>query len=118
MIDREALLEEIHSMRKEFCNLLAINLYRDFVEGEYVCNIDIILSGSPFTGEGKKMCLRFMGVSDYKSDGFDSNFWVPMIQITDISSRQMEGLNCIVKDDENKSFSFYCGSLSFEISDQ
>ena len=118
MINREAIIEEFHSMRKEFCHLLEITLYRDFRESEYDCNIDIILSDNTFTDDGKKLYLKFAKVSDYESDRLDSSFWVPSIQITDISSRQMEGINYLVVDDENRSFSFYCSSFSFEIINQ
>jgi hypothetical protein len=115
MTNSNQLISNFYQKQKEFGYLQSINLYRNINEGgcsEYSLNIS--LCGYPFYEGNQKLLLTFLGVRNFKIGDLEGLFKL-ILNITNVSEHQMEGINYRVKEDENELFSFYCEIFEFQI---
>jgi hypothetical protein len=79
-------------------------------------SLNIVLCSDPPSEEKGGLLLRFGNVRDFEIGHF--SFWLhisPWIEITDISSHQLEGIYFQVTEDEHRMFTFYSKTFEFEV---
>jgi hypothetical protein len=109
------LMSDYYQKQKEFGYLQSFNLYRNLNEvgcSEY--DLNITLSDYPFYEGDHKLLITFSGVRNLRIGDFEGLFKL-IINISNISKDQMEGINYKVKEEEYELFSFYCDKFNFEI---
>jgi len=82
-------------------------------DGEIEHTIVLKLENYSHNQKCKNAQLTFFGVRALKLGDID---WPAalLVNVTDISQDQMEGIRYSVREDENDLFSFYCKSFSFQ----
>lgn len=110
-------LMDFNNVQKKFGYIQSINLNRNItVNGcsEYL--FEITLYDYPFYKGSPQLLLRFWDVKDFKLGNIEGLFKL-LINITDISEHQIEGIKYKVIEDENDSFSFYCKAFEYKVLD-
>lgn len=104
-------ITEFYLKRRKYSYLHGMNLNRSF-DNDY--NLTMTLCDYPYYEGDARLMLNFSGVRDFKIGELD-NWFELELNITDISSSQMEDIKYRVTENENLLFSFYCNAFRFEV---
>ena len=109
------LISAFYLLHDKFRYLHSYNYARNFNEdGSIEQNLKITLCDYPYYEDNLKLTATFFNVSDLKignTGGISKLF----VDINDISSSQLEGINYKVKEEEDETFMFYCKIFEFEV---
>ncbi len=108
-------IEELNKIKKNKVYIQLIKLKRNLDENlSNALDLTIILSDYPYYEGDERLELSFYNIQEFKL-GNINNLFRMLIDIIDISDRQLEECKYIVEELEYNTFSFQCYDFNYKI---